>query len=78
MCYTSILSDLWTTCQSNVSKTKKLIMDYRKRRAEHITIHIDRAVVEQVESLKFLFVHSTKDLSCSTHQHSYEEGTMPL
>ena len=34
----------------NVSKTKELIMDYRKRRAEQAPININRAVVEQVES----------------------------
>jgi hypothetical protein len=36
-----------------VSKTKKLIVDYRKRRAEHAPIHIDGAVVEQVRELPF-------------------------
>jgi hypothetical protein len=29
----------------NVSKTKELIVDYRKRKAEHAPIHIDLAVV---------------------------------
>jgi hypothetical protein len=29
----------------NVSKTKELILDYRKQRAEYAPIHIDRAVV---------------------------------
>jgi hypothetical protein len=37
-------------------------MDYRKRRAEHASIHIDQAVQERVESFKFLCVHITKDL----------------
>ena len=31
----------------NVIKTKEMIVDYRKRRAEHAPIHIDGAVVEQ-------------------------------
>ena len=35
----------------NVSKTKELIVDYTKRRAELAPINIDGAVVEQVESL---------------------------
>ena len=30
----------------NVSKTKKLIVDYRKWRVDHDPIHINRAVVE--------------------------------
>jgi hypothetical protein len=32
-------------------------VDYRKRMAESAPIHIDGAVVEQVESFKFLGVH---------------------
>jgi hypothetical protein len=31
-------------------KTKEMIVDYRKRRAEQTPINIDRAVVERVES----------------------------
>jgi hypothetical protein len=38
-------------------------MDYRKRQAEQAPINIDRAVVEQVESFKFLGVHITNELS---------------
>ena len=34
----------------NVSKTKELIVDYRKRQAEQAPINIDGAVVERVES----------------------------
>jgi hypothetical protein len=43
----------------NVSKTKELIVDYRKRQAEHAPINIDGAVMEWVESFKFLGVHIT-------------------
>uniref|UniRef100_A0AAZ3P3X5 Alkylated DNA repair protein AlkB homologue 8 N-terminal domain-containing protein n=1 Tax=Oncorhynchus tshawytscha TaxID=74940 RepID=A0AAZ3P3X5_ONCTS len=43
----------------NVIKTKELIVDYRKKRTEHAPILIDGAVVEQVESFKFLGVHMT-------------------
>ena len=35
----------------NLIKTKEMIVDYRKRRTDQATILIDRAVVEQVESL---------------------------
>ena len=57
--YREEVRDLAVWCQVNnlslnVIKTKELIMDYRKRRSEHTPIHIDRAVVEQVESFKFL------------------------
>ena len=51
----------------NVSKTKEMIVDYRKRRTEHAPILIDRAVVEQVENFKFLGVHITNKLSWSKH-----------
>ena len=51
----------------NVIKTKEKIVDYRKRRAEHAHILIDRAVVEQVESFKFLGVHINNKLTWSKH-----------
>jgi hypothetical protein len=41
---------------------KKMIVEYRKRRTEHAPILINRAVVEQVESFKFLGVHITNKL----------------
>uniref|UniRef100_A0A4W5NY43 Reverse transcriptase domain-containing protein n=1 Tax=Hucho hucho TaxID=62062 RepID=A0A4W5NY43_9TELE len=62
--------DLAVWCQDNnlslkVSKTKELIVDYRKRRAEQAPIDI--VVVERVESFKFLGVHITNKLSWSKH-----------
>ena len=42
--YGEEVRDLALWCQ--VSKTKELIMDYRKRRGEHAPIHINGAVVE--------------------------------
>ena len=42
-------------------------MDYRKRQAEQAPINIDGAVVERVESFKFIGVHITNDLSWSKH-----------
>ena len=53
----------------NVIKTKEMIVDYRKRRTEHAPIFIDGAVVEQVESFKFLGVHINK-LERSKHTKS--------
>jgi hypothetical protein len=38
------IRDLAVWCQDN-NKTKELIVDYRKSRAEHAPIHIDGAVV---------------------------------
>ena len=37
---------------------------------EHAHIHIDRAVVERFETLKFLSVHTTKEISWSTQTQS--------
>ena len=42
-------------------------MEYRKRRAEQAPININGAVVERVESSKFLGVHITNELSWSKH-----------
>ena len=52
------------TLYLNVSKTKELIVDYRKRRAEQAPINIKGAGREErVESFKFLGVHITNELS---------------
>jgi hypothetical protein len=46
-------------------------VDYRKWRSEHAPIHINgAAVVERVESFRFLSVHITKELTWSTHTHT--------
>jgi hypothetical protein len=39
-----------------------MIVVYRKRKTEHAPILIDRAVVEQVASFKFLGVHINNKL----------------
>jgi hypothetical protein len=59
--YREEVRDLAVWCQDNnlplnVSKTKELIVDYRKR-----------SEVERVESFKFLGVHITIELSWSRH-----------
>ena len=64
--------DLAVWCQDNnlsinMRKTNEMIVDYRKRRAEHAPIPIDGPVVEQVESFKFFGVHITNKLSLSKH-----------
>jgi hypothetical protein len=40
-------------------------VDYRRKRKEHASIHIDVAAVERVESCKFL--EALEDLTWSTH-----------
>ena len=69
--YREEVRDLAVWCQDNnlslnVSKTKELIMDYRKQ----AHIYIEGAVAEKVESFKFLGVHITKDLSWSKHTNT--------
>jgi hypothetical protein len=70
--YREEVRDMAVWCQDNnfslnVIKTKVIIVDYRKRRAEHAPILVDGAVVEQVESFKFLGVHINNKLSWSKH-----------
>jgi hypothetical protein len=73
--YREEVRELAVWCQDNnlslnVSKTKDLIVDYRKKRAEQAPININGAVVEQVKSFKFLGVHITKKLSWSKHTNT--------
>ena len=70
--YREEVRDLAVWCQDNnlslnVIKTKEMIVDYRKRMTEHSPILIDGAVLEQVESFKFLGVHITNKLTWSKH-----------
>ena len=76
----SEVRDLAVWCQDNnlslnVRKTKELIVDYRRRRAEQAFINVNGAVVERVESFKFLGIHITNDLSWSKYTKTVEEGT---
>ena len=50
----------------NVIKTKKMTVDYRKRRTAPILI-----VMAQVKSFKFLGVHITNILSWSKHPKTF-------
>jgi hypothetical protein len=70
--YREEVRDLAVWCQDNilslnVIKTMEMIVDYRKRRTDYAPILIDGAVVEQVESFKFLNVHITTKLTWSKH-----------
>ena len=73
--YREEVRDLAVWCQNNnlslnVTKTKEMIVDYRKRRTEHAPILIDGAVVKQVESFKFLGVHINNKLDTNTPRQS--------
>ena len=81
--YREEVRDMTVWCQDNkrslnMIKTKEMIVDYRKRRTEHAPILIDRAVVEQVESFKFLGVtnkHHLQTNMVQAHKDSREDGT---
>ena len=69
--YREEVRELAVWCQDNlslnVSETKELIVDYRKRWAEQASININGAVVEQVKCFKYLGVYITNELSWSKH-----------
>jgi hypothetical protein len=61
----------------NVSKTKEMIVDYRKRWTENTPILIHRAAVEQFESFNFLAVHITNKLTWSMHTKTVAKTYSP-
>jgi hypothetical protein len=78
--YRKEVRDLAGWCQNNnisLNVTKEMIVDYRKRRTEHAPILIDGAVVEQVESFKFLGVHFTNKLVLSKHTKTVVKRVRP-
>ncbi|MCI4389835.1 hypothetical protein PGIGA_G00103570 [Pangasianodon gigas] len=55
----------------NTSKTKELIVDFRKEKSmPHDPIHINGMAVERVSSFKFLGTHISENLSWSTNTSS--------
>ena len=70
--YKEEVRDLARWCQNNnlslnVTKTKEMIVDYRKMRTEYTPIPIDRAVMEEVERFKILGVPIINKLEWSKH-----------
>ncbi len=51
----------------NVSKTKEVVMDFRRNSVDHFPLTIDSSTVERVSSTKFLRVHITEDLTWTTN-----------
>src|SRR4029434_9781185 len=54
----------------NVSKTKGIVVDFRKSHTVHPPLTIDGAAVERVSSTKFLGVHISEDLSWAINSAS--------
>ena len=78
--YKEVVRDLTVWCKDNnlslnAIKTTEMIVDYRKRTTEHTLILIDGAVVEQVESFKFLGV--TNKLTWSKHTKTVTTKPIP-
>lgn len=66
---------LTTWCRNNnlllnVSKTKEIVVDFRRGHTQHRSLTIDGAAVERVSSTKFLGVHISEDLSWTTNTAS--------
>ena len=49
----------------NTDKTKEIILDFRKKAPPLQALHIEGAVVQRVESVKFLGLHITNTFSWS-------------
>ncbi len=54
----------------NVSKTKEVVMDFRRNSVDHPPLIIDSSTVERVSSTKFLGMHITEDLTWTTNTTS--------
>ncbi|KAI5619532.1 gastrula zinc finger protein XlCGF28.1-like [Silurus asotus] len=74
--YREEIQHLATWCNNNnlllnTSKTKELIVDFRKEgRGTHDTTHINGMAVERVSSFKFLGIHISADLSWNINTSS--------
>ncbi|XP_036417071.1 NLR family CARD domain-containing protein 3-like [Colossoma macropomum] len=64
----------------NIEKTKEIVVDFWRMCTQHASLTINGAAVERVNSIKFLGVHVTEDLSWTNntaslarraHQHLY-------
>ncbi|KAK0130917.1 putative RNA-directed DNA polymerase from transposon BS [Merluccius polli] len=70
--YRKEVKELTSWCSShnlhlNVSKTREMVIDFRRTSHHLMPLTIEGAVVERVESIKFLGVHLADDLSFSAN-----------
>ncbi|XP_034095100.1 thymidine kinase, cytosolic isoform X2 [Gymnodraco acuticeps] len=82
--YREEVENLTSWCQDNnlhlnVSKTKELIVDYRKQQREgHAPIAINGTTVERVSSFRFLGVHITEEPDMDSSHHHQNGSTAAL
>lgn len=72
--YLNQVENLAQWCQNNnlslnIGKTKELVVDYRKRKSDHILMRINVEPVERVTSFRYLGIHITNDLRWPLHTH---------
>eukprot|EP00061_Rhincodon_typus_P015121 g42627.t1 len=70
--YRKMIESLVTWCKDNnlylnVSKTKELVINFRKEKGRYTPIYINGAKMEVVESFKFLGVNIANNLSWFIH-----------
>eukprot|EP00061_Rhincodon_typus_P001952 g16236.t1 len=70
--YRRKIEGLVTWCKENnlslkISKTKELIINFRKKGGEHAPIYINGIEVDRVKNIRFLGVTITDDLSYTSH-----------
>ncbi len=61
---------VWCKLSLNVSKTKEVVMNFRRNSGDHPPLTIDSSTVERVSSTKFLGVHIKEDLTWTTNTTS--------
>lgn len=70
--YRSVISEfvVWSRCNGlilNTSKTKKMIMDFGRRKLNHLSVVIEGEGIEVVQMRKYLGVHLDHKLDWSIH-----------
>lgn len=73
--YINEVSNISQWCQHNnlalnVSKTKEMVVDFRKKRGNYTPLSICKQPVERVECFKYLGVHITNDLTWTNNTHN--------
>lgn len=72
--YRDEIQKLTAWCSDNLilnsSKTKELVIDFRRKREEHAPIYIKGEIVEKVSDFKFLGTYISQDLTWSANTNA--------